>query len=118
MKTFAKIRSDGKDGGIFYGGEEDGTFYAEVWTNYSNDTTDWMAGGLWLIVPDDWTDTNAYRFSAFALGSRIFGSDFRSGANSAPWGVPPELCRLTATYEGTAVGFYLSKDDNMASIGP
>ena len=112
LKTPIKIRDDGEDGNVFYAGEEDGTFYAEVWTNYGSDTTDWMAGGIWLIVPEDNTDTTGYKFSAFALGKNILGSDFNPsgyayGLHEDPSG--------EATYTGPATGLYLSGETQKLS---
>ena len=56
--------------------------------------TDYLAGGIWLYVPDDVTDAGSYAAGAFADGS----DPFRQENILALQG--------TATYEGYAVGTY------------
>ena len=60
--------------------------------------SDYLAGGIWLIVPDDAANTAGYEFGAFADGSDPF--------------VQRNLAVVTgtATYTGDATGVYSAKE--------
>ena len=72
-----------------------GDLWVDVYTDYegTNDT-DYLAGGIWVFVPDTATSLADYEFGAFADGNDPF-------AQSAL----PALTG-TATYEGEATGVY------------
>ena len=60
--------------------------------------TDYLAGGIWLIVPDDAANTAGYEFGAFADGSDPFAQ------SNLP------VVTGTATYTGDATGVYSAKE--------
>ena len=81
------------------------TFHAEVWTDYSSsNTSDYMLGGVWLLVPEDLQDTEAYDFGGFVRGENPLGA-----------GKINEI-EGTATYKGSAAGLYTSLDNNVMKI--
>ena len=61
--------------------------------------TDYLAGGIWVYVPND--DTTSHAFGAFVDGSDPF-DDSNLAAVAG-----------TATYEGEATGIYTSADENI-----
>ena len=67
--------------------------------------TDYLAGGVWLIAPDDAASAADYEFGAFADGSDPF--------------VQSDLVALTgtATYDGDATGVYSATADGETEIG-
>ena len=80
------------------GGGEDATLYAEVWDNYGVSKTDYMVGGVWLLMPED-GDRTRTRFAAFAQTSSPYGKTLSNGLREALSG--------EATYKGLAAGFYV-----------
>ena len=87
--------------------EADGTFYAEVWRYGAS--SDYMAGGVWLLSPKD-GNTNNTTFAAFVNTNSYFGG-------RDPFGDPRPSVRADstgkATYRGVASGLYM---DNMNEI--
>ena len=72
-----------------------GDLWVDVYTDYEGENdTDYLAGGIWVFVPDTATSLADYEFGAFADGNAPF-------AQSAL----PALTG-TATYEGEATGVY------------
>ena len=71
----------------------------------STPDTDYLAGGVWLIVPDDATSADDVVFGAFAGGSDPF--------------VQRNLAAVTgtATYTGDAVGVYSAKEAEATTVG-
>ena len=67
--------------------------------------TDYLAGGFWLLVPDDATTADDYVFGAFADGSDPFMT-----ANIMP-------LTGTARYTGAATGVYSEKTATTTDIG-
>ena len=67
--------------------------------------TDYLAGGVWLFVPDTASSTDDYVFGAFADGSDPFRQE--------------NIMALTgdATYMGGATGKYSQKDGSSTTIG-
>ncbi len=67
--------------------------------------TDYLAGGVWLYVPDTASSTDDYEFGAFADGSDPFTQS--------------NIMALTgsATYLGDAVGVYSLKEASSTTIG-
>ena len=81
------------------GETEDGRFYAEVWDNYGVSTTDYMVGGVWLLMPEGGGGTDRTKFAAFAQTNSSYGKTTGNGVKFAVEG--------KATYNGLAAGFYL-----------
>ena len=67
--------------------------------------TDYLAGGVWLYVPDTASSTDDYEFGVFADGSDPFTQS--------------NIMALTggATYRGDAVGVYSEKGASSTTIG-
>ena len=80
------------------GKTEDGRFYAEVWDNYGVSKTDYMVGGVWLLMPEG-GGADRTRFAAFAQTNSSYGKTVDNGVKSAVDG--------KATYNGLAAGFYV-----------
>ena len=78
----------------------EGKFYAEIWDNYGVSKTDYMVGGVWLLMPED-GGTDMTRFAAFAQTNSSYGktSVSNGGVNRNAEG--------KATYNGLAAGFYV-----------
>ena len=108
----------------WYGAElskriEGGVLYVDLYSDIEDPTevttggtvtstvpdTDYLAGGVWLIVPDDATSANDYVFGAFADGN----DPFRQSNLTALQG--------TATYDGDATGVYSEKMSGSTIIG-
>ena len=66
---------------------------------------DYLAGGVWLIAPDDVTSATDYEFGGFADGS----DPYLQGNLAALLG--------TATYAGDAVGVYSEKEAGATTVG-
>jgi hypothetical protein len=66
---------------------------------------DYLAGGVWLIVPDDATSASDYVFGAFADGSDPFLQNNLMAVTG------------TATYEGDATGVYSGTEAGSTTIG-
>lgn len=73
--------------------------------NMTTPDTDYLAGGIWLFVPDDLASADDYVFGAFGDGNDPFDQN--------------NLVALlgTATYEGAATGVYSEKMAESTSIG-
>ena len=67
--------------------------------------TDYLAGGVWLFVPDDTTSTADYVFGAFVDGNDPFSQSNITALQG------------TATYEGGATGVYSEKTAESTAIG-
>ena len=67
--------------------------------------TDYLSGGVWLLVPDDATSAADYVFGAFADGSDPFTQSNLTGVQG------------TATYEGEATGVYSQTETGSTTIG-
>ena len=67
--------------------------------------TDYLSGGVWLLVPDDATSAADYVFGAFADGSDPFTQSNLTGVQG------------TATYEGEATGVYSAEIAGSTGIG-
>lgn len=74
-------------------------------TMQTNPDTDYLAGGIWLLVPDNATSAADYVFGAFADGSDPFEQNSIMPLTG------------TATYEGNAAGVYSEKTAESTSIG-
>lgn len=74
-----------------------GTLHVGIRTNIAEGgDTDWLAGGIWVYLPDDVSDTGAVSFGAFANGGDPFPQDNIAGLTG------------TARYQGDAAGVYLN----------
>ena len=83
-------------------GSPAGQLWVDVYTDYEGpDDTDYLAGGIWVFVPEDATTTAAYEFGAFADGNDPFNQT--------------NLLAVTgeATYAGDATGLYSDQEDNV-----
>ena len=85
--------------------ENDATLYAELWTNYPSDDTHYMSGGIWLLVPNDTSQVEAYDFGGF-VRSTYYG--LADSVNHVPW----RTATGTAKYNGSAAGLYASLGEN------
>ena len=86
--------------------ENDATLYSEIWTDYSNDnTTDYMVGGFWLLVPKDLQDTEAWDFGAFVRGE-----------NPTHYASVGRITIGEATYKGSVVGLHTDIKDETPKI--
>ena len=81
-----------------------GVVFTPTATSARSDT-DYLAGGVWLIAPDDATSAADFQFGAFGDGSDPFMQ-----SNLAP-------VMGTATYRGDAVGVYSQKEAGTSSVG-
>lgn len=73
-----------------------GTLHVGIRTNIAaGGDTDWLAGGIWVYLPDDVSDIGDVSFGAFANGGDPFPQDNIAGLTG------------TATYQGDAAGVYL-----------
>ena len=73
-----------------------GTLHVGIRTNIAaGGDTDWLAGGIWVYLPDDVSDIGDVSFGAFANGGDPFPQDNIAGLTD------------TATYQGEAAGVYL-----------
>ena len=80
-----------------------------MWTNYGSSSSDYLVGGFWLLTPGQWSNTDSYRFSAFARGNKLFGeASYERGVD--------EALEETATYEGPAAGLHVSTVDGVTKI--
>ncbi len=73
-----------------------GDLWVDVYTDYTNDgDTDYLAGGVWVYVPDDVASLADYEYGVFVDGNDPFTQD--------------NLARLTgsADYNGEATGVYV-----------
>ena len=84
--------------------EAEGKFYAEVWDNYGVSKTDYMVGGVWLLMPES-GDNNRTKFAAFAQTNSAYAKVLGSGLG--------EEIEGTATYNGLAAGFYVDGMDQV-----
>ena len=81
------------------------TLHSEIWTDYSSDNTnDYMVGGVWLLVPTDIRDIEAYDFGGFARGE----NPLKRNAIDEIEG--------TATYKGSAAGLHTSLEGDRVKI--
>ena len=83
----------------------EGKFYAEVWDNYGVSKTDYMVGGVWLLMPED-GDKNRTKFAAFAQTNSPYGRAMGIG------GIDNQV-EGPATYNGLAAGFYVDNIDQV-----
>ncbi len=83
----------------------DWIFVPSTGTTITTPDTDYLAGGVWLIVPDDTTSANDYVFGAFADGNDPFRQNNLTALQS------------TATYDGDATGLYSEKMSGSTIIG-
>ena len=92
---YEDLTDDGIDNGRVV--SVSGVVFTPTATSASSDT-DYLAGGIWLIVPDDAASVADYQFGAFADGSDPF--------------VQPNLAAVTGTaiYAGDATGVYSAKE--------
>ena len=82
---------------------KDSTLHAELWTDYSSDTTsDYLVGGFWLLVPKDMSKD--YSFGGFMRGDNSIKND--------------DMKTFTgkANYKGSLVGIHTSQEDDMPKI--
>ena len=81
------------------------TLHSEIWTDYSSDNTnDYMVGGVWLLVPTDIRDIEAYDFGGFVRGEKPLKRNAIGEIEGS------------ATYKGSAAGLHTSWDNNMVKI--
>ena len=80
-------------------------FVPSTSTTVTTPDADYLAGGVWLIVPDDASSAAGYVFGAFADGS----DPFLQSSLAALQG--------TATYEGDATGVYSEESGGTTGIG-
>ncbi len=73
--------------------------------NAGTPDTDYLAGGVWLLVPDDRTSADDYAFGAFVDGNDTFSQSNITALQG------------TATYEGGATGVYSEKTAESTAIG-
>ena len=83
----------------------DWIFVPSTSTTVTTPDADYLAGGVWLIVPDDASSAADYVFGAFADGS----DPFLQSSLTAVQG--------TATYEGGATGVYSDESGVSTEIG-
>lgn len=83
----------------------DWIFVPSTTTTVTTPDADYLAGGIWLIVPDDASSANEYVFGAFADGS----DPFLQSSLAAVQG--------TATYKGDALGVYSDETGGSTEIG-
>ncbi len=89
----------------------DGQQFAAIYTDWTlntaaipdDDDTDYLAGGIWVHVPNDTTAINDYAFGAFVDGNDPFTQSNLAAVTG------------TANYEGEATGVYTntSEDENI-----
>ncbi len=88
---------------------DDGTVYADVYSHYTKPSegedggTDYLAGGVWLYVPDS---GERYSFGAFVSGNDP--TNLATANNGAVVG--------KATYRGNAMGWYLGKSGKIGYL--
>ena len=83
----------------------DWIFVPSTSTTVTTPDADYLAGGVWLIVPDDATSAADYVFGAFADGSDPFLQSNLTAVQG------------TATYEGDATGVYSEETGGSTEIG-
>ena len=83
----------------------DWIFVPSTSTTVTTPDADYLAGGVWLIVPDDASSAADYVFGAFAVGSDPFLQSNLTGVQG------------TATYEGGATGVYSEETGGTTEIG-
>ena len=83
----------------------DWIFVPSTSTTVTTPDADYLAGGVWLIVPDDATSASDYVFGAFADGSDPFLQNNLMAVTG------------TATYEGDATGVYSGTEADSTTIG-
>ena len=75
-------------------GEKDAMLHAEVWSSYPGGQSDYLTGGVWLVVPNDLNlGADAYHSGAFAHGNTVYG-DMGAAVSGE------------ATYKGVALGLF------------
>ena len=83
-----------------------GTVFVDVFTNrLSPADTDYLAGGVWLYVPDDTTAVSDIELGAFMDGS------------ITPTPSAYLTTTATASYAGDATGLYVATDGGQAAVG-
>ena len=91
---------------------DDAILYTELWTNYPSGgnagDTHYMSGGIWLLVPDDESEYEAYDFGAFVR------SNYYTQTNSNY--LIYKSAEGTAQYKGSAAGLYVSSENNGLKI--
>ena len=80
-------------------------FVSSTTTTVTTPDADYLAGGVWLIVPDDASSAADYVFGAFGDGS----DPFLQSSLAAVQG--------TATYEGDATGVYTEESGGTTGVG-
>ena len=83
----------------------EGKFYAEVWDNYGVSKSDYMVGGVWLLMPEGGGGKDRTRFAAFAQTNSAYAKVIGSGLARNIEG--------KATYNGLAAGFYVDDMDQV-----
>ena len=77
----------------------DATLYTEIWSDYSStNTTDYLLGGVWLLIPDKIEDFADTRMGTFGQISKNFGK-----VQDATTG--------TATYNGSMAGLHMTENE-------
>ena len=78
-----------------------GQLWVDLYTDYEGeDDTDYLAGGIWVFVPETATAVDEYEFGAFVDGNDPFSED-------------PTALTGTAKYEGDATGVYSVQEDSL-----
>ncbi len=83
----------------------DWIFVPSTTTTVTTPDADYLAGGVWLIVPDDASSAADYEFGAFVDGSDPFMQSNLAAVSG------------TATYEGDATGVYSKTAGGSTEIG-
>ena len=102
------IEDDVEDAiGLEAGGRVDnGTLRVGFFTNIeSASDTDWLAGGIWLYVPDNVSGPSDIEFGAFMDGNQPFTSGNIDGLTGS------------ATYNGAATGLYTDGGASEEAVG-
>ena len=108
-ELYERLRGKGWRGAEFYrhleaddliSGSPAGQLWVDLYTDYEGeDDTDYLAGGIWVFVPETATAVDEYEFGAFVDGNDPFSEN------------PTDLTG-TATYEGDATGVYSVQEDS------
>ncbi len=78
-----------------------GDLFVDVYTDYEGSSdTDYLAGGLWIFIPDDATSLDDYETGVFVDGNDPFTQANIAGLTSV------------AQYQGPATGIYTTDDTN------
>ena len=83
-------------------GDKDAMLHAEVWSSYPSGQSDYLAGGVWLMVPND-LGADAYHSGAFAHGNMAYGD--MGGAVQGK-----------ATYKGVALGLHTAANGDSLTV--